>query len=132
MIYYRISFKFIENLITFSDQMLQNMFLGKIVQTKKTRKQDILLCKAPASSLGDASTRLAPVIFASQEFRSRSPLSSPLADWAGISDPCALDFSWIQLLLAASNQIAANIRSRKHHVYAVENVNTWRSHFTST
>ena len=62
-------------------------------------------------------------IFASQGFRSRSPLSSPLADWTGISDPRALDFYWMQLLLAASNQIAANNRSRKHHVYAVENVN---------
>ena len=60
-------------------------------------------------------------IFASQGFRSRSPLSSPLADWARISDPRALDFYWMQLLQAASNQIAANNRSRKHHVYAVEN-----------
>ena len=71
-------------------------------------------------------------IFASQGFRSRSPLSSPLADWAGISDPRALDFYWMQLLLAASNQIAAYNRSRKHHVYAVKNVNTRRSHFTYT
>ena len=62
-------------------------------------------------------------IFASQGFRSRPPLSSPMADWAGISDPRALDFYWMQLLLAASNQIAANNRSRKHHLYAVENVN---------
>ena len=30
----------------------------------------------------------------------------------------------MQLLLAASNHIAANNQSRKHHVYAVENVNT--------
>ena len=29
----------------------------------------------------------------------------------------------MQLLLAASNQIAANNQSLKHHVYAVENVN---------
>ena len=34
-----------------------------------------------------------------------------------------LDFYWMQLLLAASNQIAANNQSLKHHVYAVENVN---------
>ena len=47
-----------------------------------------------------------------------SPLSSPLADWAAISDPRALDLYWIQLLLAASDQIAANNLSRKHHVYA--------------
>ena len=57
------------------------------------------------------------VLFASQGFRSRSPLSSPLADWAGISDPHALDFYWMQLLLAASNKITANNRSKKHHVY---------------
>ena len=55
-------------------------------------------------------------IVASQGFRTRSPLSSPLADWAGISDPRALDFYWMQLLLAASNQITTNNRSRKHHV----------------
>ena len=72
------------------------------------------------------------IIFASQGFRSRFPLSSPLADWAGISDPRALDFYWMQVLLAASNQIAANNQSRKHQVYAVENVNTGRRHYTST
>ena len=71
-------------------------------------------------------------IFASQGFRSWSRLSSPLADWAGISDPRAIDVYWMQLLLAASNQIAPNNRSRKHHVYAVKNVNPGRSHFTST
>ena len=38
---------------------------------------------------------------------SRSPLSPPLADWAGISDPRALE------LAADSNQIAANNRSSR-------------------
>ena len=35
----------------------------------------------------------------------------------------SISIEW-QLLLAASNQIAANNQSRKHHVYAVENVKT--------
>ena len=60
------------------------------------------------------------IIFASQGFRSWSPFYSPLADLTGISDPRVLDFYWMQQLLAASNQIAANNRSRKHCVYAVE------------
>ena len=69
------------------------------------------------------------LIFASQVFRSRSPFSLPLSDWAGISDLRALDFYWMQLLLFASNQIAANNRSRKHHVYAVKKCKHWAQLF---
>ena len=45
-----------------------------------------------------------------------------------------LDFSsgGFILLLAASNQIAAYNQSRKHYVYAVENVSTGHIHFTCT
>ena len=111
------------DLFKWSDLLVQKMLTPLRYDSLSWWKSTGVLCHF-GIALVHLSWSLVSFIFASQGFRSWSCLSSPLADWAGIWDPRSFDFYWMQPLLAASNQILANNQSRKHHVYAVENVNT--------
>ena len=98
-----------------------------IVLTRKIRWIRCLRLNLDSLSSYVCIRRNTNVIFASQGFRSRSPLFT-LGRLIWNFGSTWLDSYCMQLVLAASNQIAVNNRSRKNHVYAVENVNTERSH----
>ena len=108
--------------------LLSKFFSGSaIVLTVTTRWIRCLRLNLDSSSSYVCIRRNTNVIFASQGFCSRSPLFTlGRLSWNFGSTRSRF------LLHAATticvNQIVVNNRSRKNHVYAVENVNTERSH----